>query len=104
MPASAVLKIFSWSTAFSYLGVARTAWMQCEGQTQYETVISFVGAVVNIVLNYILISRFGILGAASAAVLTQFITNYVLIALIKDTRENARLITDAILLKGVLRK
>ena len=103
MPASLILKIFSWSTAFSYLGVARTAWMQCENMTRYETWISFFGAVINISMNYVLISRFGIAGAAAASVLTQFLTNFVLLYFIKDTRENARLITEAILLKGVFK-
>ncbi|MBQ5444452.1 MAG: polysaccharide biosynthesis C-terminal domain-containing protein, partial [Erysipelotrichaceae bacterium] len=103
MPASLILKIFSWNTAFSYLGVARTAWMQCENMTKYESLISFFGAFFSIVLNYALIRRFNIAGAAIAAVLTQFLTNYVLLYVIKDTRENARLITDAILLKGVLK-
>ena len=100
-PAAVPLRIFSWSTAFSYLGVARTAWMQCEKKTRYETVISLFGALANIFLNYILIRQHGIKGAAFAAVLTQFLTNYVLLYLIRDTRENARLISEAIFLKGV---
>ncbi len=102
-PAVTPLRIFSWSTAFSYLGVARTAWMQCEKKTKYETVISLFGAVANIALNYVLIKRYGIRGAAFAAVLTQFLTNYVFLYLIEDIRENAKLITEAILLKGVIR-
>ncbi len=65
--------------------------------------ISLFGAVANIVLNYVLIKRYGIRGAAFAAVLTQFLTNYVFLYLIEDIRENAKLITDAILLKGVIR-
>ena len=98
------MKIYSWSTSFSYIGVARTVWMQCEKKTRYETVISLFGAFANIVLNYILIRQYGIKGAAFAAVLTQFLTNYVFLYLIDDTRENAKLITDAIFLKGVFPK
>ncbi len=102
--ASTVMKIYSWSTPFSYIGVARTVWMQCEKKTRYETVISLFGAFANIVLNYILIRQYGIKGAAFAAVLTQFLTNYVFLYLIDDTRENAKLITDAVFLKGVFPK
>lgn len=104
MPASVPMKIYAWSTAFSYIGVARTSWMQCEGKTKYETVISLFGAISSITLNYILIKNFGIIGAASAAVLTQFLTNFVFLFMLKDTRNNAKLIFDAILLKGVINK
>jgi len=104
LPAAMPLKIYSFSTAFSYLGVARVAWMQCNEKTRYETRIALFGAVVNVALNYILIRSFGINGAALAAVLTQFLTNFVFLFAMKDTRENAKLILDAILLRGVLNR
>lgn len=101
-PAAVPLRVFCWSTAFSYIGVARTAWMQCEKKTRYETWISLFGCITNILLNYFLIRSFGIVGAASAAVLTQLLTNFVFLFFVKDIRKNASLILDAILLKGVL--
>ena len=104
LPAIIPLKIYSLSTAFSYLGVARTAWMQCENKTKYELHISIFGAIVNIILNYIMIKKYGINGAAITAVITQFLCNFVFLFVMKDTRENAKLILDAILLKGVFNK
>ena len=101
LPASLPMKIFAWSTAFSYLGVARTAWMQCKQKTKYETYIALFGAIINIILNYLLIRRFGIIGAACAAVLTQFLTNFVFLYFIEDIRGNAKLILDAIMLKDI---
>ena len=101
MPAVLPFKIYSFSTAFSYLGVARSAWMQCENKTRYETLIALFGAVVNIVMNYVLIKIYGIIGAAIAAVMTQFLTNFVFLLFIKDIRGNAKLITDAIMLKDI---
>jgi O-antigen/teichoic acid export membrane protein len=101
LPASLPMKIFAWSTGFSYLGVARTAWMQCKKQTRYETYIALFGAIINITLNYILILRFGIIGAACAAVLTQFMTNFIFLFFIKDIRGNGKLILDAIMLKDI---
>ncbi|MBR4422433.1 MAG: polysaccharide biosynthesis C-terminal domain-containing protein [Erysipelotrichaceae bacterium] len=101
LEASVPMKIYAWSTAFSYIGVARTIWMQCEEKTHCETVISLCGAITSIVLNYLLISRYGIIGAAIAAVLTQFITNFLCLFAMKETKENAKLIADAILLRGV---
>ena len=102
--ASLPMKIYAWSTAFSYIGVSRAIWMQCENKTRYETVISLFGAITNIALNFILISNYGIIGAAIAAVLTQFLTNFIFLFAMKDTRENAKLILDAILLKGVFNR
>ena len=103
LPGSIPMKIFAWSTGFSYIGVARTAWMQCNNKTRYEMNISLFGAIVNVTLNYILIKRFGIIGAATAAVLTQFLTNFIFLFFKKDTRENGRLILDAIMLKDVIK-
>ena len=103
MPAVLPFKIASWSTVFAYLGVARASWMQCENRLKYEKRISFIGAIINIVLNYLLIRHYGAVGAASALVLTQFITNVVLIFMIKETRDNAKLMLNAIILKGILK-
>ena len=95
------LKIVSFSTAFSYFGVSRSIWMQCENKIRYEKVLYFFGAISNVVLNLVLIKLFGIAGAALALTLTQFLTNFVYVYLLKETRENAKLILDAIMLKGV---
>ena len=98
------LRIVCLSTAFSYLGVSRTIWMQCKNLTRYETIIALFGAAVSICLNYFLIKQLGIKGAAISAVLTQLLTNFIFLFVMKDTRENARLILDAILLRGVLKR
>ena len=103
-PAAAPMKIYAWSTAFSYIGVARSIWMQCENKTKYETLISLFGAVCNIALNFLLISRYEIIGAAIAAVATQFLTNFIFLFAVKDIRENAKLILSAILLNGVINR
>lgn len=95
------LRIVCWSTIFSYLGVARTSWMQCENKIKYESTLSLFGAIINVVLNLVLISLYGIIGAAIALLLTQFITNVVLVFIIKDIRINAKLIIDAVLLRNI---
>ena len=103
-PAALPMKIYAWSTAFSYIGVSRTIWMQCNNKTRYEIHIAFFGAITSIVLNFLLIRSHGIIGAAIAAVLTQLLTNFIFLFAMKQTRENAKLILDAILLKGVLNR
>lgn len=102
-PAALPLSIVCWSTIFAYLGVARAPWMQCENKLKYEATLSLLGAIVNVVLNIVLIKLYGIVGAGLALLLTQFLTNVVFVALIKETRYNAKLILDAILLKNILK-
>lgn len=104
MPSIIPLRIVCWSTIFAYLGVARATWMQCENKLGHEKELSLMGAIFDVVLNVILIKRYGIAGAAIALFLTQFFTNFVFVYLIKDTRENAKLIIDAVLLKGIKTK
>lgn len=101
--AIAPLRIVCWSTIFSYLGVARTPWMQCENKLKYEATLSFLGAVVNVVLNIIFIKLYGIIGAAIALLLTQFLTNIVFVYLIKEIRHNAELVLNAIILNDVFK-
>lgn len=103
-PSVLPLRIASWSSAFAYIGVARSIWLQCNNKNKYETYISLFGAIINISLNYVLIGKFGINGAATALLLTQFLTNFVFLFMMKETRENAKLILDAILLKDVFNK
>lgn len=94
------LRIVCWSSAFSYIGVARFIWLQCKGLNKYETIIAFFGAISSVVIHYLLIKYYGINGAALSLVLTELFTNFICLFFMKDTRENAKLILDAILLRG----
>ena len=98
---SNILKIVSWNTIFAYFGVSRAIWMQCENKLSFEKNIALIGAIVNVILNYVLIKLIGINGAAIALTLTQIITNFVSICLLKQTRENGKLLIEAITLKDV---
>lgn len=95
------LRIICWSSTFSYIGVARYIWLQCKGLNKYETIISFIGAVTSVILHYVLIKLYGINGAAIALLLNEFITNFVLLFIIKGTRENGKLVLEAIFLKDI---
>lgn len=104
MGAVAPLRIITWYTAFSYLGVARNAWIVCEHKQLYLKYLYLGAAITNILLNAILIPRWGASGAAMASLLTQVSTILVFPALIKDLRPNVKLMIDAVLLKDVFNK
>lgn len=102
MDSAAPLKIVTWYTAFSYLGVARNAWVVCKNKQKYLKYIYFSSAILNVALNFIMIPAYGASGAAFASLITQIFTSIILPLFIKDLRPNAKLMLEAIIFKGVL--
>ena len=102
LPAAAPLRVVTWYTAFSYLGVARNAWVVCENKQRYLKYLYLSAAVVNVILNLLLIPIWGASGAAAASLITQVATTTLLPALIRPLRPNAKLMLDAVLFRGVL--
>ncbi len=101
LPAALPLKIITWYTAFSYLGVARNAWIVSEGKQKYLKYIYVFAAVLNVALNVIFIPIWGASGAAVASLITQIFTGILLPYCIKELRPNAKLMLEAIILKDV---
>jgi len=104
LPAAAPLRIVAWYTAFSYLGVARNAWIVSKNKQRHLIKLYASAAIGNVVLNFLLIPVWGVNGAALASLSAQVLTGFVLPFFIKDLRENAKLMLDGILLKGVIRR
>lgn len=100
-PAASSLKIIAWYTIFSYLGVARNAWIVCENKQKYLKYMYFSAAIINVILNYFMIPVWGQQGAALASLITQICTAMILPALIKDMRSNTKLMMEAFMLKGI---
>ncbi len=101
MPAVTPLRIVTWYTAFSYLGVARNAWVVCNNRQNYLKYIYLGAAIINVVLNLLFIPHFGASGAAIASLITQVSTSIMLPYAFKGMRENAKMMVEAICLKGV---
>ena len=90
------LRIITWYIAFSYLGVARNAWLVCEEKQKYLKYIYGLAIVLNIIINFMLIPSFGASGAAIASLITQFATTIVLPLFIKPIKENSVMMIRAI--------
>lgn len=101
LPATVPLRIVTWYTAFSYLGVARNAWIVSYEKQRYLIFLYIGAAFSNVALNYFLIPVWGASGAAFASLLTQISTILVFPVLIRDLRPNVRLMIDSILLKNI---
>lgn len=104
LPTVAPLRVITWYTAFSYLGVARNAWVVCENRQKYLIWIYASAAISNVVLNILLIPRWGAVGAAAASLAAQVITTMVTPFFIPGMRRNAMLMLEAIMLKDIFRK
>lgn len=96
-----VLKILIWSKLFALMGVTRTIWLITEDKNKYQIIFLLIGAVTNVVLNLLLIPKYGAIGAAFGTLLAEFISNFVALFFFKDTRPLLRLIIQSILLKGI---
>lgn len=103
-PAGLPLKIVTWYTAFSYLGVARNAWIVCEEKQKYLKYLYIVAAIMNVILNFIMIPFWGAAGAASASLITQIFTSIVLPLFIKGMKRNSILMLQAMVLYDVFGK
>ncbi|MBQ8610314.1 MAG: flippase [Oscillospiraceae bacterium] len=96
--AKSVLRILTWSTAFSYMGVVRGIWVVPNEKQRYEKYIAASGAVCNLLLNCLLIPSFGANGAAVATLASQAFTNFIVGFLIKEIRYNNVLIVRSFFL------
>ena len=91
-----VLQILAWYTTFSYYGGSKDIWILAEGKQNYLVILNTSGAVMNIILNIMLIPQFGACGAAIASLFTQFYTNIIMGFIIKPLRENNNILLKAL--------
>jgi O-antigen/teichoic acid export membrane protein len=94
------LSLIVWYTSFSYFGAINNLYMVAEQKTAWVQVTTLIGAILNVILNIILIPYFGIVGASAASLLTQIITNFVLLYFIKPLRMNFFILIRGVLLFG----
>ena len=104
MPAAMPLRIVSWYTAFSYLGVARNPWIVSKNCQKHLVKVYVCAAIGNVILNFLMIPAWGASGAALASLFSQILTGFVIPFFIKDLRENAVLMLEAITLKDIFKK
>lgn len=82
------LCILIWASSFAVLGSARTTWLITENKEKYLKKYVLWGAIVNLVLNLILIKPFGAIGVAFATLIAQFVVSVVAPFIYKDTRSS----------------
>ena len=83
-----ILRLLVWYVAFSYMGVIRNIWILAEEKQSILWKINLMGALLNVLLNALLIPVWGACGAALASLITQIFTNFILGFIYKPLREN----------------
>ena len=82
-----VLMIHIWSSVFVFLGVASSRWFVLENLQKYTFYRTLAGCVINILLNYLLIPTYGVIGSAFASVCAQFIASFLFNFVNRNTRQ-----------------
>jgi O-antigen/teichoic acid export membrane protein len=71
--AGTALSIHIWAGIFVFLGVASSKWLLTEDLQKFCFYRTFIGAIVNIALNLLLIPRYELAGAATATILSYMV-------------------------------
>ena len=96
LPAAGVLSIHIWAGVFVFLGVASGKWLLIENYTKISFYRTFIGTIVNVVLNIILIPKHGINSAAFATLISYFVATFS-IGLIAKTKRQVALMLKSFL-------
>lgn len=84
--AGGVIKIHSWAGFFVAIGCANSYWLVLNSLQYYSLYATIIGAISNVVLNFIFIPILGINGAALTTVLSQMMASFGAYLFFKDKR------------------
>lgn len=96
--AGPILAVHIWASIFVFLGVARGQWLVNEGLQKFYLAATLAGAVLNVLLNLVLIPRWGGLGAAWATVASYAFAAWLASYLHPAVRVTAAMQTRALLI------
>ncbi len=101
--AAPVLAVHVWGSLFVFLGVASSQFLIAEGYNKLTFVRTSVGAVVNIILNFMLIPSMGMMGTAIATVIAYFTATF-LILFIPKTRKQGIMMLKSVFLVSLFQR
>lgn len=87
---------------FGVLGNIHYIWMICEKKEKYSTFYSFFGCFSNIIINALLIPKYGMIGAAIATLISQIMSNVVAFLFFKDAKILSKMLLKSLnIIKGI---
>ena len=84
--AGEILKIHIWTSIFVFMGVSSGYWLIAEGYERFSLFRTIAGLVINVGLNFILIPRYGAVGAAISGLCGQAMASFISMLLRPMTR------------------
>jgi len=95
LEASNVLAITIWASLFVFIGVGASQWFLTENLQNLAFYRTLYGAITNVILNFIFIPYFGIIGASVATIISQAIATYFSLLFNKKTLKIFKLVSIA---------
>lgn len=86
LKSSEILVIHVWASLFIFMRAAFSRWILIENVLVFSLITQGTGAVINVVLNYFLIPKFGVYGAAYATLGSYAFASFFSLLLYKKTR------------------
>ena len=100
--AGQILKIHVWSGIFVFLGMASSNWYLTENLQKLNLLNTSIGALLNVILNFTLISAFGVIGAAYSTVVSYAVAAYLMNFVWRDSRKNFYMLNKGFLLNNII--
>ena len=94
-PSIPPLSILIWSTSFAMIGTARGIWIIAERKNKYAKYCTIGGAIINAVLNAVVIPLWGITGASITTLISQICVAVIIPYFFKDTREFVKIFYES---------
>ncbi|MCU0423037.1 MAG: flippase [Bacteroidia bacterium] len=92
---AAVLRIHFCNSIFVFFGVAYSQAFIVEGLQKFTTINTIIGALLNVMLNLILIPKIGLIGSAYATLIAQFYSGFLCLVLFSRTRPHFFLMVES---------
>jgi O-antigen/teichoic acid export membrane protein len=89
--ASLIFKIYIWSNVFFFINVLSSKWLVTEGYYLHSFYRNIIGAIINVLLNFFLISKYGLTGAAISTLISYSVVAIFYDLFFKELRINLRL-------------
>lgn len=94
-----VLKLYAWAGVAVFLGGASSSYLVTQNLTKIALIRTLFGAVLNVLLNLILIPRYGTQGAAAASLIALFVAAFSLLVFPSTARHGALMVRSLLPLK-----
>ncbi len=95
--AGPILAVHIWTSLFVFMGVATTTWFIAENLNHVSLGKTLLGAILNIILNLLLIPKYAGLGAAIATIISQAVAAFLSNAIDKRTQKIFKLQLQSII-------